>query len=182
VQGAVPATPPASDRRTNRDPAAMRSTSAIGPHASSASRGRVPLDIQAEPEEMKVLLDWHPPEAALVDGAATAGRRCPAPSLRVCCRQPLHVLRQDAINGRLHDEMPMVRHDTVRQQPCLVSSSGLCQHACESVVRRGLLEQRDAVRRTVHDVEHEPVETWQMTSRHRCQRTLTRSAPYPDAS
>ena len=75
---------------------------------------RVSLDVAQHRQEMSILLNRNRLVATLVDVTGPFGMMGPMPPLRVRQRQPVHESRQFVFHRPEH-EMPVIRHDAIRQ-------------------------------------------------------------------
>lgn len=106
---------------------------------------------------MLVILHWERFEPSLVDGAGTCGLEVSVPSLGVCQRKPSHELGDLVVvsQPRPIDQMPVVRHQTVGQDPDRLAVVSFLKHTLKRFVIRITFEEPFAPDRSVqHVVDH----------------------------
>jgi len=87
-------------------------------------------------------LDWKGLESSLIEVAGADSFVCRVPAHGVRVRQPAEKVRHFAFTPGLEDEVPMIPHDAIRQNPRRMFFKGLVDDAEECLVIRRLLERR----------------------------------------
>ena len=90
---------------------------------------------------MVVLLNRERLESALIDVPRAGRMPVGVPALRMGQRQPADESRQVAVLARPNDQMPMIRHDAVSEQPHRNSVERFVKHPFERFEIAVLLEQ-----------------------------------------
>lgn len=94
----------------------------------------IPFHVPAHLEEMRIGLDRKGLVPTLVDMPGTRRLMGSVPPLRVCHGQPAHEGDQHTIRGRIEDEVPVVRHDAMCEDPHLRPLLRLSEDALECQV------------------------------------------------
>src|SRR5688500_8878132 len=79
-------------------------------------------------------------ESSLIDVTITHTLSMLMPALGMRQREPIHEPRKIAISAWPHHQMPVIRHDTVRQEPHPHPVTGLAQHALKREIVTVVLE------------------------------------------
>ena len=127
---------------------------------------RVSLDIPQHREQVLVALHRKRFESALIQMARSAGVIVGMPPHRVRHRQPLQEFGHLRVGLRPHDQMPMVRHQRISENPQRNSLASFFEHPFERFVVRILLKNRQPSHRTIEAVEHHSGRTNAFGSRH----------------
>lgn len=101
---------------------------------NQVSAQRVPLDIPRHRVKMFVFLNRKRFESALIDVPIADGMPVRVPPLRMGQRQPPDKPRQFSVLARPHDQMPVIWHKAVGQQPRVDAFDGLGQDFLEGIV------------------------------------------------
>jgi hypothetical protein len=109
----------------------------------------VALDVATDGVEVVVGLDGEGFETTLVNVARTRGVIVSVPAHAMRVRQPAAERRQFASALGPQDEMPVIGHEGVRQDPHGQEIQGVADDALKGGVIRRLLEQRQAGHRAV---------------------------------
>ena len=125
----------------------------IRPFHELRSQG-ISLDVPADREKVFVVLHREGLEAALVEMARPDGAVVRVPPLRVSQRQPSHEFGQIAVASRPQHQVPMIRHQAIRQNSYLHAVQSFFQHTLESRVVFQLLKNRRASIRAIENVKH----------------------------
>jgi hypothetical protein len=104
---------------------------------------------------MVVRLHWERLESALIEVAGAGRVVVSVPSLGVRHGEPAHELREVAIGARPEQEMEVVGHHAIGQQPHVITRDGLGEDSLEcGVIPVGLKESQAGVA-AVEDVINE---------------------------
>ena len=112
----------------------------------------VPLDVATGREQVLVALHRERLETALVDVPAAPAVAVRVPALRVGQRQPADKPREFAVPARPDDQMPVVGHHAIGQQPCPLALDSLLQNPLKGLVVTVVLEDGHAGVGTIEDV------------------------------
>ena len=116
----------------------------------------ISLNVPADREKVLVILHGEGLEAALIKMARPDGVVMCVPPLRVSQRQPAHELGQIAVASRPQDQVPMIRHQTIRENPHVHPGQSFFQDALERRVVFRLLKDRRPRIRAIQNVKHHP--------------------------
>jgi hypothetical protein len=117
---------------------------------------RVPLDVPQDRVQVVVLLDGERLEPPLVQVAGPGRVVVGVPPHGMRVRQPPEKVRHVPVGNRPEDEVPVVGHQTVREDSDRMKGPGLVHDPEEGVVIRVLLEEREAGDSPVQGVVHVP--------------------------
>src|SRR5208337_4868110 len=102
----------------------------------------ITLDVAASGEEVLVALDRERFEPALVHVAASPGVPLGVPPLGVGQSQPANESRELSVLPRPDNQVPVIGHDAVGQQPCSRAIDGLFQDPLKRLVVLVFLKDR----------------------------------------
>ena len=91
----------------------------------------IAFDVPAQGEKMIIILHRKRLESPLIKVPGTRRFTMSVPSLRVSQRQPADKPRQLIIFLRPHDQMPVISHQAIGQQPCSRPSHRFLKHGFE---------------------------------------------------
>jgi len=117
---------------------------------------RVALNVTANGEEMGVLLHDEGLKAPLIQMTGTCSRAMRVPALRVREGYQAHVVGEVPIVPRPQHEMPVVRHQTPRENTHGNTILNFSERAFEIQVIRILLEYLQTCIRAIENVVHKP--------------------------
>jgi hypothetical protein len=101
---------------------------------------RVALDVPADDQKMPVVLHGKTLEPPLIHRPLAAGMAMGMPPLRVRDRHPADIIGQFAILRRPKDQMPVIGHETIAQQPRGKPLMGLGEDFLEGLVIASVIE------------------------------------------
>jgi hypothetical protein len=116
----------------------------------SSTKG-ISFDIAADSKQVLVILDRNGMVAILIDRSCAARSVERVPTHCMGARQPMHELGKCVIRWP-YDQMPVVRHGTICQQPHGHALHGLHKHTFKRRVVQRRFEELRASNRTVYNV------------------------------
>jgi len=127
---------------------------------------RVPLDVPAHRQEVRVRLNRERPITALIDGSGAKRPAVAMPPSAVRALEPAHELGQLAAARRPDHEVKVIRHHTVGQEANACPSPPLLERLEKpTVFVRGFV-QGQAPDTPIHDVQHETGSMGKVSHRH----------------
>ncbi len=115
----------------------------LGPLHQIGAQG-VAFDVAHNPVEMLIFLYRETFEAALIDMAASQRMVMSMPTHGMGLREPLREGREFPLPPRPNDEVPMIGHQAIGEQPGRMRLQRLAQHAFKGLVVAIFLKQRQA--------------------------------------
>ena len=112
------------------------------PLAQTGSQ-RIPLDISQHGQQVLILLNGKRLESSLVEVAGSFGAVMGVPPHGVRVRQPAEEVRELRVGLGPYDEVPVIRHDRVREEWQPLAGDRFFQNPFEGLVVFGVLEQRE---------------------------------------
>lgn len=142
----------------------------------------VALHVAAQLNQVPVALHGDGLVAALIDGP-TAGAAVRSPQgLRVCGSQPLHEGGEIPIMQGPQDQMPVIRHEGVREDTHGYARHGVQEDLDEAPVVRLTLKKHQVLNGSIHDMEDQLSAPLSGSSGHIPSVVETDGRPFPHVS
>ena len=129
---------------------------------------RIAFDVPAHPEEMMVAGNRYSLEPPLVDRPLTVSATRRLPSTGMGRGEPMHKARQSPVGRGRQQQMPMVRHETVRKNCNVPTTDCTGENVLESRVILRMFEEHRAFCAAIQYVKHKTAAGDPWTSGHDC--------------